>query len=172
MGMAYQVDDNVNGRLLQKGPNEDEEFGAALVQLLQSPELRARYGAAAARRQRELCHPDRVYAAYERAYEEAGEHLKANPPTFRQRSKPGQALTLLKDHAFPWTWKTLTLLGAGRIPGKGRFERAYMPRKDVRFDAAPEMMAPQTNSGHLRVLPGAGGNSSATGAPYKSRVAR
>jgi glycosyltransferase involved in cell wall biosynthesis len=172
MGMAFQVDDGVNGRLVQKGPSEEEAFGAAILQLLGSSEMRSRFGAAAARRQRDLCHPDRVYAAYERAYEAAQEHLRANPATLRNRSKPGQLFSLFKDHALPWTWKTLAVIGAGYIPASGRYEQEYVPRKDVRFDAAPEVMTPQANPGHLRVLPGTGGVPAGVGAPYKSRVAR
>jgi glycosyltransferase involved in cell wall biosynthesis len=172
MGMAFQVEDGVNGRLVQKGPSEEEAFGAAILQLVESPALCSRFGAAAARRQRELCHPDRVYAAYERAYEAAQEHLRENPATLRNRSKPRQLFSLFKDHALPWTWKTLAVIGAGHIPASGRYEQAYVPRKDVRFDAAPEVFAPQTNPGHLRVLPGTGGVPAGVGAPYKSRVAR
>ena len=128
-------------------------------------------GAAASRRQRALCHPDRVYAAYEHAYDEAKQHIKEKPPALRESNKVSQMVTLVKEHAFPWTWKTLTLLAMGSLPSNNKFQQDYKPRKDVLFDAAPELLQPETPA-HLRVIPGAGGPGGTQGAPYKSRVAR
>ena len=44
MGMAYQVEDNVNGILISRGKDEDAQFGAALVRLLSDEKLRRRRG--------------------------------------------------------------------------------------------------------------------------------
>lgn len=172
MGMAYQVTDGENGRLVPIGPDGNEAFGRAIVDLLHNPAARRRCGAEAARRQRNLCHPDRVYAAYERAYEEAQDHLKANPATLRNRSKAGQTLTLVKDHALPWTWKTLTFLAATRVPTNGQFDRTYMPKKGIPFDAAPETVELGQDLSHLRVLPGQGPLAPALPQVKRSRAAR
>ena len=171
MGMAYQVEDGVNGLLVDPAQDGEAHFGAGVIRLLSDDKLRRKLGAEAARRQRVLCHPDNVYAAYEKAYEEAVVHRRENPSNYADLNKAQRFAKMIANHAFPWTWQTLTLVGVGALPGKGRFEGDYKPRKDVLFDAAPAVQHP-ANPSHLRVVAGQGGPGSPVRAPFKSRVAR
>jgi 1,2-diacylglycerol 3-alpha-glucosyltransferase len=177
MGMAYQVTDGENGRLLADGPGGDEAFGGAVLNLLGDPTTRLAMGQSAARRQRALCHPDSVYRAYERAYDEAAQHVVAKPPkTF---GSPGlrQDMHLAVNHAWPWTWKMFTFLAASRIPVNPRYNAEYTPSRAVPFDAAPEALpnlspTPTTSWGHLRVIAGEAASSASTPLARKKRRAR
>ena len=129
MGVAYQVKDQENGRLLS--PGDEAGFGAAIVELLRTPERRAQLSEEARRRQRALVHPERVYRGYEEAYAQAIEHIKEYPPRLAKMGRLRRNFNLFTKHIYPWTWKHLTVLALGS------FSTSYRPNRKVNFDAAP-----------------------------------
>jgi glycosyltransferase involved in cell wall biosynthesis len=132
MGVSYQVEDGVNGFLVPDDVHQDEALGAAVNKLLSDPGLRQKFGRAASQRQRLLVDPEAVYTAYERAYEEAVEHIKRRPPTRKDPRKMRDRAHLIRQHVFPWLWKHATLAASGIVSS------GYNPKSQVPFDAAPE----------------------------------
>ena len=117
-----------------------------------------------------LCHPDNVCAAYEKAYADAQVHRAENPSNYKDLNKVQRFSSMIGNHAIPWTWKTLTLVGVGALPGKAGLKGSTSLGKAY-FSTQLVVNAP-ASSNHLRVLDGQGSAGSPVRAPFKSRVAR
>ena len=137
MGVAYQVQDGVNGRLIKAG--DCAAFGAAVVDLIDDGNKLQVLSTNARVNQRELVHPEIVFRAYENAYLSAIDHIKRRPPTTTQDRSLKMKWGLFKEHIFPWFWKHSVLIGSGMISS------GYQPKTNVKFDEMPEP-APMTPS--------------------------
>src|SRR5262249_21296190 len=79
-GVACQAEDGRSGALTPGGRDEATRLGEAAAGLLCDPARRVALGEWAAERARARVAPDIIYKRYETAYEQAREHLDANPP--------------------------------------------------------------------------------------------
>ncbi len=83
MGVTSQIKDGVNGVLLSPGSDNESEreadgaFGRAVLNLLDSPQERARIGRAASKIARERCSPFAVQEKIASAFQAAQDHAKA-----------------------------------------------------------------------------------------------
>ncbi|MFN3198346.1 MAG: glycosyltransferase [Bradymonadia bacterium] len=124
MGVAHQVEDGVNGFLVEpKQADTDVLFAKRVMQLVNDDALRARMAETAAEMSRARSHPDVVVSRFEKIYGEAKRHCDATitrplseASTFRQKAA-------LANHLQKWRWyngwlltiaKVATGLGAGR----------------------------------------------------------
>ncbi|MGB0647645.1 MAG: glycosyltransferase [Bradymonadia bacterium] len=148
MGVAYQVQDGFNGRLIKAG--DCAAFGAAVVDLIDNPHKLQVLSINARANQRELVHPEIVFRAYENAYLSAIDHIKRRPPTTTEDRSLKMKWGLFKEHIFPWFWKHSVLIGSGMISS------GYQPKTNVKFDAMPDPVpATSTFTGkrpYLRVV--------------------
>lgn len=131
MGVSHQVKHGNNGLLVAKGKDENAEFAAAVLQLLDDPAQRAAFGLEAARRQRLTSGPEVVYKAYEDAYVSAKEHLAKNPPPAMSWRNLKDRMELSRRHLLPWVGLHGALVTLGSVP------TSYRARSEVPFDAAP-----------------------------------
>jgi 1,2-diacylglycerol 3-alpha-glucosyltransferase len=134
MGVAYQVKDGRNGRLIKAG--DEEAFGAAVIELMDDPIKLGKLSAAARADQRDLVHPEIVFSAYENAYMSAIDHIKRRPPSSVNDRSLKMKWGLFKEHIFPWFWKHSLLIGSGVISS------GYQPKQNVAFDAVPDISVP------------------------------
>jgi 1,2-diacylglycerol 3-alpha-glucosyltransferase len=148
MGVAYQVHDGKNGRLVE--PGNFEAFGAAVIDLIDHPTKLQKFSETAFKMQRELVHPEIVFQAYENAYLSAIDHIKRRPPTSVGDRSLSMKWGIFKDHLFPWFWKHSVLIGSGMVSS------GYTPKSDVAFDAlpdeAPELQPQQKKRPFLRLV--------------------
>ena len=148
MGVAYQVKDGKNGRLIE--PGDFEAFGAAVIDLIDHPAKLKRMSETASEMQRQLVHPEIVFQRYEDAYLSAIDHIKRRPPSSVGDRSLSMKWGLFKEHLFPWFWKHSLLIGSGM------FSSGYTPKTDVEFDAlpdeAPVLDAPKKRRPFLRLV--------------------
>lgn len=130
MGVAYQVKDEKNGRLIE--PGNFEAFGAAVIDLIDHPAKLKRMSETASEMQRQLVHPEIVFQRYEDAYLSAIDHIKRRPPSSVGDRSLSMKWGLFKEHLFPWFWKHSLLIGSGM------FSSGYTPKTNVEFDALPD----------------------------------
>ena len=175
MGVAYQVHDGKNGRLIE--PGNFEAFGAAVIDLMDHPTKLKQFSETAKEMQRQLVHPEIVFQAYENAYLSAIDHIKRRPVATVSDRSLSMKWGLFKEHLFPWFWKHSVLIGSGMISS------GYTPKSDIEFDALPDE-APALNQNQktrpfLRLVdmrrakngPGASGPADRSNAE-RSRVSR
>ena len=142
MGVAYQVHDGENGRLIE--PGNTEAFGAAVIDLFDEPAKLEKMSETATRMQRALVHPEIVFRAYENAYLSAMDHIRRRPPTTTDDRSMKMKWGLFKDHVFPWFWKHSVLIGSGMISS------GYKPKSNIEFDALPDAKPSQTTPAKTR----------------------
>lgn len=116
MGVAHQVIDGVNGRLIAPdGPDTDGAFAAACLELVDRPDLRLRLGATARERARRITHPDVIAGRIERLYADARMHCRG---TVRRRLTERSVLrqkASLARHLAVWGAFNSTLLAAAEV---------------------------------------------------------
>jgi 1,2-diacylglycerol 3-alpha-glucosyltransferase len=133
MGVAFQVNSGEDGLLVPNDGKIVENLGNAAVRLLTDVSMRQVMGERAAVRARQRVAPEVIYAAYERAYDAAQEHLRQNPPHRRNAHKPSDAFAVTKDHLWPWAWKHVAACGIAAFRGGS----TYQTPKGMRIDEAP-----------------------------------
>ncbi len=135
MGVAFQVEDGVDGLLVPPGAGELAALGKSLASLLRDPSRRQAMGDRAAVRARQRVSPDAIYARYEQAYAAAIAHRDAHPPEAFSIFRKASWRRLAERHLVPWTTlQTLAVtLGAFREGAK-----SYTVPKGAHLDALPE----------------------------------
>jgi len=136
MGVAFQCKHGEDSILVPRGEGDAARIGAAVVDLLRDPDRRRELGRRAAERARQRVPPDVVYAAYERAYTAAIEHLRAHPPP-PYEGTIGQRWSLFWSHVWPWLWQHTTLIVLGAVRGGGGF-----PLSKEALDRLPQAASP------------------------------
>lgn len=116
MGVAHQVEDGVNGFLVEPNqPDTDVIFARRVRQLLADDALRARMAETAAANSRASSHPDVVVSRFEKIYGEAKRHCDATitkPLTERSVLRQKAALA---NHLSKWAWYNGLLLNIARV---------------------------------------------------------
>lgn len=126
MGVAFQVAHGQDGLLVKPGEGLKERLGDAIIELLGNPDKRAAFGRRAAQRARERVAPEVVYAAYERSYEQAIEHLHAHPRRRENHRNLRTTWEMTSEHLLPWTWKHVVLCGISVFRGASEYSLPKM----------------------------------------------
>lgn len=137
MGVAFQVRDGHDGRLVRPGTDDIQRLGEALAHLLAEPRERHVLSAQAAVRARQRVAPSVIYRLYESAYDSAIEHFRRRPAPAFDRSSAAHWWSLHWRHGLPWTFQQALLLGLGAL----RMQRETYVMPQQRIDVLPELAA-------------------------------
>ena len=102
MGVAYQVHNGKNGVLVPAG--NAEEFGKAVIDLMDNESKRLKMSDTARETQRALVHPEVVFKAYEEAYYSI-DHIRERPPTRVGDRSLSMKWKLFRGACVPVFWK-------------------------------------------------------------------
>lgn len=125
MGVAHQVLDGVNGRLIEPACSDTAaKFAEAVLEVLRDRGLHNAMAAKAANLSRRTSHPDVVLGRFERIYEQAIRRVHDTVPVpLSERSKAVQMATFAKAVG-TWSVYAGTILGLGHTTGKLGLNRA------------------------------------------------
>ena len=112
MGVAHQLEDGLNGALIAPlCADSDERFAEACLALVDAPERRKALGAYAARRAREISHPDLIISRFEAIYERAFTHCKGSVPRPLALATKAAQMRAFAFHMSRWAWGHAAILG-------------------------------------------------------------